>query len=100
MLGVWDADYGVILICFFTAVVFLYVTSGRWRGGEIRAVVGGVGVLLLLSGGFEAAALFTLGSPWKDFASMGGFVFAGVGILSVLGARFLPCEDDDPHETS
>ena len=98
--GVWDAHYGAILICCFTAVVFLYVTSRRWRGAEIRAVVGGVGVLHLLAGGFIVAALFMVGSSWEDLLSMGSFVYVGVGILSVLGASFLPCEDGDPRERS
>lgn len=93
MLGIWDAQYGDIVVCFFTAAVFSYVGFGRWSAEEIRAVVGGMALVHLLIWGGSAGVLFLLGfsddPSFKDY-----LVRMELALISVLCARVLPCEDD------
>lgn len=93
VLGISEVQYGDIVVFLFTAAIFSYVGFGQWRGGEIRAVVGGIGLVHLLIWGGSAGALFLFGfsddPSFKDY-----LVRMELALVSVLCARVLPCEDD------
>lgn len=94
LLGIWDAMYGDIVLYFFTAAVFLYVGFRRWTSRELRGVVGGMGLVLLLIGGSIVGIQFVLGLPFEDTFVKDNFVRIGLGLLSILCAILLPCKDD------
>ncbi len=98
LLGMWGSDPAWAVAYFFASAVFLLVSLGRWRSEEVRGLVGGLGVLYALIGGFTVGALYVFGAdlPVYDPLSNEGLMLALIGFLSTTCAAFLPCEEDPP----
>lgn len=80
-----------------TGGIFLYTGLGRIDIRDVRDVIGGMGVLYLL------ASMLTLSistvyhlPPLGNYDLTDDYVRTAFGILSILAARFLPCEDEPP----
>ncbi len=100
LFGTWDitptkeiiyADYFLYLV---TAAIFFYVGFARSRAEEIRFVIGGVGLLYLLSGVFVVTALLLFDLSFEAYELVYNLMRAAFGALSIFAARFLNCADD------
>ncbi len=105
LFGTWDitltkeiiyADYFLYLV---TAAIFFYVSFARSRAEEIRFVIGGVGLLYLLSGVFVVAALLLFDLSFEAYELVYNLIRAAFGALSIFAARFLNCADDRSEPT-
>jgi hypothetical protein len=100
LFGTWDitptkeiiyADYLLYLV---TAAIFFYVSFARSRAKEIRYVVGGIGLLYLLSGVFVVAGLLLFVLSFEAYELGYNLMRAAFGALSIFAASFLSCADD------
>ncbi len=98
LLGVWGSDPAWGVAYFFASAVFLLVSLGRWRSEEVRGLVGGLGVMYALIGGFTVSTLYLFGGdlPVYDPLSNEGLMLVLIGLLSTTCAAFLPCEEEPP----
>ena len=80
-----------------TAAIFAYVGFWKRDAALTRAVVGGLGILYLLSGAILAVSFVALEFPFdgRGFVETLGLVF--FGSISTWCSRVLPCEDDPPQ---
>ncbi len=100
LFGTWDitptkeiiyADYFLYLV---TAAIFFYVSFARASAREIRYVIGGIGLLYLLSGVFVVAGLLLYDLSFEAYELVYNLMRAAFGAFSILVARFLSCTDD------
>lgn len=90
---------GENLLFLATAPIFLYAGFSRMSGREIRGVVGGMGVLYLLSGILVISEILFFNEaslPLQASQQKGDLIRLAVGVVCVLAAWFLPCQDDPP----
>ena len=92
-LGLPVLEGGEPLLFLGTAAIFAYV--GFWNRDDavIRAVIGGLGVLYLISGVLLAISLVALELPFESRGYVETIGLAAFGGISVVCARALPCED-------
>ena len=86
------------MLYLITGGIFAYMGFRSRNPRDTRYVVGGMGVLYLLASVFVLALVFLLGLPLRgeDNRLVGDLLHAVFGILSILVAALLPCEDDPP----
>ena len=98
LLGVWELSPARSVLFLGTSLIFLYAWSGRVNARELRTIVGGIGILYLISAG-----LLVLVWAWfstSDDPEMPKILLrATIGIASLLCAKFLPQRDEqrDDH---
>jgi hypothetical protein len=61
---------------------------------ERRGVIGGIGLVHLLIGGSIVSVLFVFGLSLEETFIKNNFMRIVLGLLSILCAILLPCEDD------
>ena len=92
LLGVWGQSTGRIVLFLGTSLIFLYAGFARVNAKDLRAIVGGMGILYLVSAGFLIVVWGWLSMP--DDPEVPKILLRGtIGILSLLCARFLPQSD-------
>jgi hypothetical protein len=79
-----------------SAAIVAYVGLFRRDPDIVRIVVGGMGVLLLLTGLFLAIVMSILGFPYKGGGWEVGLGHAALGALTMACAVLLPCADEEP----
>jgi hypothetical protein len=84
---------GVGIFHLSSAAIFAYVGFSRRNSAIIRGVVGGLGVLFLLSGLLVALTVSFLGFPFEG-RGWAGLVQAALGGLTMACAVVLPCDDE------
>ncbi len=77
-----------------TAAIFFYVSFARASAREIRYVVGGIGLLYLLSGVFVVVGLLLYDLSFEAYELVYNLMRAAFGAFSIFVARFLGCADD------
>ncbi len=88
----WGQSPLRIILFLGTSVIFLYAGFGRVSAEDLRAIVGGMGILYLVSAGFLIVVWGWLSMP--DDPEVPKILLRGtIGILSLLCARFLPQSD-------
>ena len=85
---------GVGIFHLSSAAIFAYVGFSRRSSAIIRGVVGGLGVLFLLSGLLVALTVSFLGFPFEGRGWEAGLVQAALGGLTMACAVVLPCDDE------
>lgn len=77
--------------------IFLYTGFSGMRARDVRGIVGGMGMLYLVTGVFVIFLSIAYELPplsdydfWDDYGRL------ALGSLSIFVARFLPCRDDLP----
>src|SRR5919202_5684949 len=89
LLGVWGQSPLRIVLFLGSALIFLYAGFGRVNAMELRIIVGGIGILYLVSAGLLLVIWAWVSTP--DDPEMPKILLRGmIGILSLLCARFLP----------
>ncbi len=88
---------GEPLLYLGTAAIFAYVGFWKRDATLTSAVVGGLGMLYLVSGAILAVSFVALEFPFegRGFVETLGPVFFGG--ISTWCSRVLPCEDDPPE---
>ncbi len=83
--GTWMEDGIVYLL---VGVLLIYTGSTDWSPAHIRYIIGGVGIIYLLTSGIAIGAMFAfdLSVETSDVVRL------AVGVVFVLGAWALPCE--------
>jgi hypothetical protein len=79
-----------------SAAIVAYVGLVRRDPDIVRIVVGGMGVLLLLTGLFLAIVMSILGFPYEGGGWEVGLGHAALGALMMACAVLLPCADEEP----
>jgi len=82
---------GIFHLC--SAATSAYAGLARRGAAIIRGVVGGIGVLLLLSGLLVALTMSFLGFPFGGRGWEAGLAQAALGGLTMACAVLLPCDD-------
>ena len=77
-----------------SAAILAYVGFSRRNSAIVRSVVGGLGVLFLLSGLLVALIVSFLGFPLEGRGWEAGLVQAALGGLTMACAVILPCDDE------
>ena len=85
---------GVGIFHLSSAAIFAYVGFSRRNSAIVRGVVGGLGVLFLLSGLLVALIVSFLGFPFEGRGWEAGLVQAALGGLTMACAVLLPCDDE------
>ncbi len=85
---------GVGIFHLSSAAIFAYAGFSRRDSTIIRGVVGGMGVLLLLSGLLVALTMSFLGFPFEGRGWEAGLIQAALGGLTMACAVLLPCDDE------
>ena len=92
LVGVWEQSPLRIVLFLGSSVILLYAGFGRVNAKELRTIVGGMGILYLLSAGFLIVVWAWLSTP--DHSEMSNILPRGtIGIVSLLCARVLPQSD-------
>ncbi len=91
LLGGWSSGswVGDGLLYLLAGVLFIYVGSTDWSPEQLRYIIGGVGILYLLSGGVAIIALFAFDLT----VAISDMVRLAVGAVFVLGVLALTCEE-------
>lgn len=95
LVGVGGQQLSLRIVLFLgTALIFLYTGFGRVNTTEMRTIIGGMGILYLVSAGFLIIVWAWMSTP--DDPEMPNILLRGtMGILSLLCARFLPQESKE-----
>ena len=97
LLGVWGQSPLRIVLFLGSALIFLYAGFGRVNAMELRVIVGGIGILYLVSAGLLLVVWAWVSTP--DDPEMPKILLRGmIGILSLLCARFLPQGDQEERD--
>ena len=83
---------GVFYLC--SAAIFAWVGFSRRDSAIVRVVVGGMGVLFLLSGLLVAIIMSILGFPFEGRGWEAGLAQSALGGLTMACAVLLPCDDE------
>ena len=83
-----------------SAAIVAYVSFPQRDPAIVRIVVGGMGVLFLLSGLFLALTMSVLGFPYEGRGWEVGLGHAALGAWTMACAVLLPCADDGQPPTS
>lgn len=94
LLGVFAVGVAVSALYLGLAAVVAWVSFLR-KPEFLRAVVGGVGGIFLLSGLFLAVVVSILGFPYQGTGWEMGLANAALGASSMACAVLLPCADED-----
>jgi len=94
LVRVTGAGLGVGIFHLSSAAILAYVGFSRRNSTIIRSVVGGLGVLFLISGLLVALIMSFLGFPFEGRGWEAGLVQAALGGLTMACAVVLPCDDD------
>lgn len=77
--------------------IFFYTGFSRMEVRDIRGIVGGMGVLYLVTGVFVVSLSIAYElPPLSDYDFWDDYGRVALGSLSIFVARFLPCRDDPP----
>src|SRR3954452_23406177 len=99
LVGVWEQSPSRIALFFGTALFFLYAGYGRVNAKELRTIVGGMGILFLVSTAFLLVAWAWFNT--SDNLEMPKILLRGtIGIVSLLCAKFLPQRDEERDHRS
>ena len=85
---------GVGIFHLSSAATSAYVGFARRDSAIIRGVVGGIGMLLLLSGLLVALTMSLLGFPFEGRGWEAGLAQAALGGLTMACAVLMPCDDE------
>ena len=85
---------GVGIFHLSSAATSAYVGFAQRGSAIIRDVVGGIGMLLLLSGLLVALTMSFLGFPFEGRGWEAGLAQAALGGLTMACAVLLPCDDE------
>jgi hypothetical protein len=91
---------GVGIFYLSSAAIVAYVSFSQRDTAIVRIVVGGMGVLFLLSGLFLALTMSVLGFPYEGRGWEVGLGHAAFGALTMVCAVLLPCANDEQPPTS
>ena len=94
LLGVWGQSPGRIVLFLGTSLILLYAGFGRVNARELRTIVGGIGILYLVSVGFLIVVWALLSAPDDPPETPNILIRGTIGLASLLCAKFLPQRDD------
>ena len=100
LLGMWVQSPGRIVLVLGTAIIFLYAGFGRVNAKDLRTIVGGIGILYLISAGLLIVVWSWFNT--SDDPQMSKILIRGtIGIANLLCAKFLPQRDErrDDHSS-
>lgn len=94
LFGVWGQSPLRSVLFLGTALIFLYAGFGRVDTMELRTIVGGMGILYLLSTAFLLVVWAWFNT--SDNPETAKILLRGtIGIVSLLCAKFLPQRDEE-----
>ena len=93
--GILGVGLGAGILYLIAAAPVAYVGFFRRDPDVVRTVVGGMGVLFLLSGLSLAFIMSVFGFPYEGRFWEGGLGHAALGALTMACAVLLPCADDE-----
>lgn len=98
VLGLWYLSAGAIVLYWFTAAFFLCAGFSRsFLREEVRYLVGGMGIIYLLSGVLLGVA-YELPSIFADYYALTQSILClAIGTLSIFAARYLPDQRARAH---
>ena len=86
---------GAGILYLSSAAIVAYVSFSQRDPDIVRIVVGGMGVLFLLSGLFLALMMSVFGFPYEGRGWEVGLGHAALGALTMSCAVLLPCAEDE-----
>src|SRR5918997_19680 len=92
--GISEGGPGAGVLYLISSGIVTYAGSSGRDPGVVRTVVGGVGLLFLLSGLSLAVLVGALGFPYEGRYWEAGLWHACLGALSMSCAALLPCADE------
>ena len=100
LLGVWELSPGRIVLFLGTAIIFLYAGFGPVNARELRTIVGGMGILYLISTGLLVLvwAWFSTSNAPPETPNI--LIRGTIGMASLLCAKFLPQRDEQRDDDS
>ncbi len=91
VLGLWYLSAGAIVLYWFTAAFFLYAGFSRsFLPEEVRYLVGGMGIIYLVSGVLLGVAYEVPAILANYYALTQLILRLTIGTLSIFAARYLP----------
>ena len=93
LVGVWDQSPLRIVLFLGSSDIFLYAGFARCKAEELRTIVGGMGILYLVSAGFLIVVWVWFSAPNAPPETSNILIRGTIGIVSLLCAILLPLRD-------
>jgi len=93
--SILGVGFGAGILYLSSAAIVAYVSFSQRDPDIVRIVVGGIGVLFLLSGLFLALMMSVFGFPYEGGGWEVGLGHAALGALTMTCAVLLSCDEDE-----
>ncbi len=93
--SILGVGFGAGILYLSSAAIVAYVSFSQRDPDIVRIVVGGIGVLFLLSGLFLALMMSVFGFPYEGGGWEVGLGHAALGALTMSCAVLLSCDEDE-----